>query len=180
MSQLTEDEVKKAFKFWHLKYASKETDISVGPFLNDQVMGFIPNQEGWLSKARKGLFLSAHSVAGNLKISRSAYSKLEENETKGSITLSNLAKAAEAMDCELVYAIRPKNKKYFSYSIWKKLMTRSLIHLGVKACHPRKRSESLAFIATHFMKDPKFRREQGWSQIANRKKDPSFLNHHLE
>ena len=168
MSQLTENEVKKAFKFWYLKYSFKKTDISVSPFLNDHVVGFMPNQEGWLSKARKGLFLSAQSVAAKLEISRSAYSKLEENEAKGSITLSNLAQAAEAMDCELVYAIRPKNRKYFSYSIWKKLMTRSLIHLEGKASHSQRRGEGLAFIATYFMNDPKFRKEQGWSQIANR------------
>ena len=124
--------------------------------------------QGWLKTTRKGLFLSAATVATKLKVTRAAYSKYEECEERGSITLATLAKAAEAMDCELVYAIRPKNKKHFANIIWEILLPTSQIHPWIKKCDPKRRGDALAHIADKFMNDSDFRKKQGWSQRANR------------
>ena len=43
---------------------------------------------------------------------------MKSAKRRARLSLTTLAKAAEAMDCELAYAIRPKNKKYFSSIIW--------------------------------------------------------------
>ena len=124
--------------------------------------------QGWLKTTRKGLFLSAATVAKKLTVARAAYSKYEECEERGSITLATLAKAAEAMDCELVYAIRPKNKKSFSNIIWETLLPQSQLHPWIKKCDPKKRGEALAHVADKLMNDSNFRKKQCWSQRANR------------
>ena len=168
MKKLTDEELRKAFRYWLIKYTAKEAEEPLGPFLSEKIKPFVIGDQGWLKTARKGLFLSAATVAEKLKVARAAYSKYEECEERGSITLATLAKAAEAMDCELVYAIRPKSKKYFSNIIWEVLLPTSLLHPWIKKCDQKKRGEALAHIADKFMNDPGFRKKQGWSQRANR------------
>lgn len=167
MKKLTDDELQKAFTIWLNDYAARETEGVLAPFLNDQIKSYSHNQQGWLKTARKALFLSADTVASKLKVARSAYSKYEESEEKGVITLTTLARAAEAMNCELVYAIRPKNKKYFSQIIWEKLLPFAISHPWIKTCDQKRRGHGLAFIVKQLMNSPKFRRERGWSQRAN-------------
>ncbi|MEK6773173.1 MAG: helix-turn-helix domain-containing protein [Bdellovibrionota bacterium] len=164
MKQLTEEELKRAFYFWHQTYESVQEDKELAPFLNEEIQ---PRQ-GWLKKARNGLFLSTQTVASNLKISRAAYARYEKGEETGAITIATLAKAAEAMDCELVYAIRPKNKKPFAQAVWKKLLAAARSHPWLQTCDQKKRATALATIAKNYMTDAKFRRKQSWSQRANK------------
>ncbi len=168
MGKLTDEELRKAFRIWLVNYIEKEDEGALGPFLNDQIKTYASGKPGWLKKARKGLFLSAETVAKKLKVSRAAYSKYEDCEEKGSITLTTLANAADAMGCELVYAIRPKSKKYFSNIIWAKLLPQSLLHPWINKCDQRRRAEGLAYVVKTLMNNPKFRREQGWSQRVNK------------
>ena len=76
----------------------------------------------------KHLLVEKFKIKYGLDVARAAYSKYEDCEERGSIRLATLAKAAEAMDCELVYAIRPKSKKYFSNIILGKLLPQSQLH----------------------------------------------------
>ena len=168
MKKLTDEELRKAFRYWLMKYTAREAEEPLNPFLSEKIKPFAIGDQGWLKTARKGLFLSAATVAKKLKVARAAYSKYEDCEERGSITLATLAKAAEAMDCELIYAIRPKSKKYFSNIIWEKLLPQSQLHPWIRKCDPRKRGEALASIAIKYMSDPKFREKQGWSQRANK------------
>ena len=168
MKKISAEDIGKAFVYWKQGFKPGGTDDLMAPFLVDQIRPFTSDQRGWLERARKGLFLSSETIASRLKVARTAYSKYEENEKRGAITLATLAKAAEAMDCELVYAIRPKSKKYFSSIIWEKLVPQSILHPWINNCDQRKRAEALAFIANGYMNSPKFRRKQTWSQRANR------------
>jgi len=47
-------------------------------------------------------------VAAKAAVKRQSYSQFEAAEEKGSISLASLRRAAEAMDCELVYFVVPK------------------------------------------------------------------------
>jgi DNA-binding XRE family transcriptional regulator len=94
MKKFTDEELRKAFKIWLTNYSGKEDEEVLGPFLHDQIKPFVFGKQGWLKKARKGLFLSAQTVAEKLKVSRAAYSKYEECEERGSVTLATLANAA--------------------------------------------------------------------------------------
>jgi transcriptional regulator with XRE-family HTH domain len=167
MKKLTDDELTKAFRIWLMKYSAKEAEEALAPYLAEKIKPFAIGDPSWLKAARKGLFLSAATVAEKLKVARAAYSKYEECEERGSITLATLAKAAEAMDCELVYAIRPRNKKYFSNIIWGILLPSVSLHPWIKKCDQKKRAAALAHIAVKFMNDPEFRKKQRWSQRAN-------------
>lgn len=167
MKKFSDDEFKKAFLTWYPNYEPREADKSVSPFLVGAMPAFVPQEKSWLRMARTSLFLSVADVAKKLDVSKAAYSKYEESEANGAISLATLARAAEAMDCELVYAIRPKHKKTFSEIIWSKLLGRALKHPWLQKCDQKRRAGALAGIAKQLMSESGFRKEMGWSQRAN-------------
>jgi predicted DNA-binding mobile mystery protein A len=63
---------------------------------------------GWIQTVRLALGMSLRQLAARLGLSTNALAKYEQNEQNGSISLSTLTKAAEALDMELVYYLRPK------------------------------------------------------------------------
>lgn len=65
--------------------------------------------EGWIRSIRKAIGMSMRQLAERIGITQQSILKLEENEIDNTITLKTLKKAAEAMDCKLVYAIIPNN-----------------------------------------------------------------------
>lgn len=67
-----------------------------------------PPPVGWVRAIRDGLGLTAAQLARRLGIRPSSVADLEKNEAEGKVTLATLRRAAEAMDCTLVYAIVPK------------------------------------------------------------------------
>jgi predicted DNA-binding mobile mystery protein A len=66
---------------------------------------------GWIQTLRKALGMTANQLGERLGVMRSRIVQLENAEKHGAITLRTLQKAAEAMNCELVYAVVPKNGK---------------------------------------------------------------------
>lgn len=68
-------------------------------------------QEGWIRSIRKAIGMSMRQLAERIGITQQSTFKLEENEIDYSITLKTLKRAAEAMDCKLVYAIIPNQGK---------------------------------------------------------------------
>lgn len=65
-----------------------------------------PN-EGWITAIRKSLDMSARQLAERIGITQQSTTRLEGNEADDSITLKSLRKAAEALDCHVVYALIP-------------------------------------------------------------------------
>lgn len=63
---------------------------------------------GWVRAIRDALGLTGAQLARRLNIRPASLSELEKNEAKGAITLATLKRAAEALDCTLVYALVPK------------------------------------------------------------------------
>lgn len=63
---------------------------------------------GWLRATRTALGLSQGDVAGRLSLTQQAYADFEAAEERGAISLNSLQRAAEAMDCELVYFVVPR------------------------------------------------------------------------
>lgn len=62
---------------------------------------------GWIRAIRDALGMSAADLAVRMGISGASVRSLEEKEMTGGIRLSSLQRAAEAMDCTLVYAFIP-------------------------------------------------------------------------
>ena len=67
-------------------------------------------QAGWLRTLRTLLEMSNRSVAQRIGVSHPTLFKLEKSVQSGTISISSLRKAAEALDADLVYAIVPRQK----------------------------------------------------------------------
>lgn len=71
---------------------------------------------GWLRAVRDAVALSQDQVARKLGIKRPSYSDLELAEERGSASLNSVQRAAEAMDCDLIYFIVPRESIAGTYS----------------------------------------------------------------
>ena len=63
---------------------------------------------GWLRAVREAVGISASEVARSLKTSRQLPVQFEKAEAEDRITLKSLRTAADALGCELVYALVPR------------------------------------------------------------------------
>ncbi len=64
---------------------------------------------GWLRAIREALGVTQQEVATAAKVKRQSILGFEKAEASDRITLQNLRRVADAMGCELVYAIVPKS-----------------------------------------------------------------------
>ena len=165
MALLNDKELERSYLLWLRKdYRHRAADEKVFPFLRSEMKSFTYGDGSWLKMVRSALFMSTGHLAEKLNISRAAYSKFEKSEQMGSISLKNLARAAEALNCELVYGLRPKRKILFSEVVWNKLIATALKHTWVKSRPQGKKAEALAAAAKWAMDDPEFKRSEGWSE----------------
>ncbi|WP_322072126.1 mobile mystery protein A [Paraburkholderia bannensis] len=67
-----------------------------------------PPQRGWLKAIRESLGLTERQQAARLGITGSSLHKSELAEAEERITLGQLRKLAEGLDCELIYALVPR------------------------------------------------------------------------
>jgi predicted DNA-binding mobile mystery protein A len=67
-----------------------------------------PPAGGWIRAVREALGMSATQFAERLGVARQTAQEQEQNEIHGSIGLFTLRRAAEALDCQFVYAFVPK------------------------------------------------------------------------
>jgi transcriptional regulator with XRE-family HTH domain len=159
MATFGDEEARLLYAEWRMKeYGFALADRLVEPFLHLDVEG------SWIKRSREALYLSKRSLAGKLKICSNAYWELERSEAAGSISINNLKRCAEAMGCELVYAIRPKIRQCFSRIIW------NVLFEAVKDKRPdwctsaKDRFYRLKFFIHTRMWRPVFRRKHGWAR----------------
>jgi predicted DNA-binding mobile mystery protein A len=63
---------------------------------------------GWIKAIREALGMTTAQLGKRLGVSQPRAVAIETAETKGSITLDSLERAARALDCRLVYALVPR------------------------------------------------------------------------
>ncbi len=63
---------------------------------------------GWIKAIREGLGMAAAHLASRLGVTTSTVIRLETSEADDAISLATLRRAAEALGCELQYALVPK------------------------------------------------------------------------
>ena len=63
----------------------------------------------WFQVIREALGVSTRYLAKKIGLSPGRIVQLQQAEIDGSITLRNLKKVAESLDCQLIYAFVPKN-----------------------------------------------------------------------
>jgi predicted DNA-binding mobile mystery protein A len=64
---------------------------------------------GWVKAIREALGMTTAQLARRVGVSQSRAVDIEKAEVTGSITLDSLERAARALECELVYALVPRN-----------------------------------------------------------------------
>lgn len=67
-----------------------------------------PPRHGWTRTIRKALGMTTPQLAKRLGTSRQAVADLERREVLGTVTLGALRRAADALDCDVVYAVVPR------------------------------------------------------------------------
>jgi predicted DNA-binding mobile mystery protein A len=85
---------------------------------------------GWLRAVREAVGLTQGEVAKRAGVKRQSYAQFESAEERGSITIGSLRRAAEAMDCELVYFVAPREAVARTYAGLARLHDPAARHLG--------------------------------------------------
>ncbi len=67
-----------------------------------------PPSAGWVRSVRDALGLSTRQLGIRLGVAAMSVTDLEESERAGSAQLATLRRAADAMNCDLVYAFVPR------------------------------------------------------------------------
>lgn len=62
---------------------------------------------GWIRAIRDSLGMTASQLADRMGVSRPRVVVIEQGEVEGSLTLHSLQRAAEALNCTLIYALVP-------------------------------------------------------------------------
>lgn len=70
---------------------------------------FTPPSGGWIRNLRQALGMRLIDLADRMDITEGTVRDIEKSEERGSITLERLRRAAEAMDCRLVYVVIPNS-----------------------------------------------------------------------
>lgn len=71
---------------------------------------WVPPQAGWIRAIRDALGMPAAALADRMGVTEPAVFALERTERKGTAQLDTLRRAAEALNCTLVYAFIPERE----------------------------------------------------------------------
>jgi transcriptional regulator with XRE-family HTH domain len=91
---------------------------------------------------REAVGLTQAEVAEKAGVKRQSYAQFENHEERGSITLSSLRRAAEAMDCELVYYVAPRGTVARTYAGLAQVHDPMARHLGASEHSMRLRGQA--------------------------------------
>lgn len=88
-----------------LRQMTRQLDEALTPFRGVSP----PPSGGWVRAVREALGMTRIQFARRLGVSRPNTYRLEADEVSGGISLRRLRRAAEALDCRLVYALVPND-----------------------------------------------------------------------
>jgi len=83
---------------------------------------------GWVKTIREALGMSIRQLAKRTELSKTSIASAESNEAKGSIKLDSLQRLAHGLDCELVYALVPRES--LRYTLKKQVERKAEILVG--------------------------------------------------
>ncbi len=88
------------------RYARQSLDTRLQQL--SQVEQYTPPGRGWVRAIREALGMSRAELGARMGVKPATISDLERSEADRRIKLATLARAAEALDCDLVYALIPR------------------------------------------------------------------------
>jgi predicted DNA-binding mobile mystery protein A len=90
----------------NFKLIREQLDQALKRFKVLQAMNIPP--KGWVRAIRDSLGMNGRQFAQRMSVSPARISKMESDEVAGAVTLKTLQRAAEALDCRLVYGLVPR------------------------------------------------------------------------
>lgn len=90
--------------FKHLRL--RQVDSALRPF--HELRGGKPPEKGWARTIREALGMSIRQMAERMGVAKTTAASLERNEASGAIQLDSLRRLGEALGCDLVYALIPR------------------------------------------------------------------------
>jgi transcriptional regulator with XRE-family HTH domain len=162
------NETYKSYLIWSYRYGYQDINEAAQALLRISNHHILTKE--WIRKAREAQFLSIESAAHKAGLTKEAWRKLEKSEARQKITLESLQKAAEALDCELVYGFKPKAQVTFSRLLWRQIGPVALEIYRNRLRSPKIKPLILGRIADKLMRDPEFRKQKGWSRNQPRKR----------
>lgn len=145
-----------------LPYSYYELDRKLEPFLQTTMSA---DAFSWLRKARVTLQLTTRTVAERAGVSHNSYVQTERAEREGAVTLESMQIFAEAMGCEFVYAVRPKDRKSFTSQIWRQIRVDAEKKINQRRYFDEdSRYRVLGQMMGRYFQVAKFRRKYGWSE----------------
>lgn len=68
-----------------------------------------PEKSGWIKVMRQTLGFSGAELARKMQVTRGLISNTEKAELEGRVTIKKMQEYADAMDCEFIYCMIPKD-----------------------------------------------------------------------
>lgn len=97
---------------------------------------------GWIRAIREALGMSTTELAARLEVAQSSVTALEQSEAHGTIKLDSLRRAADALDCDFVYALIPRTS--LEDAVQAQAKARAARHLRKIAHHGRLEDQQIA------------------------------------
>lgn len=103
--------------------------------------GELRPHKGWIRAIRDALGMSSTELASRIGVSQQRVSQMEHSEVQETITLGTLRRAADALDCDLVYVLEPRTS--LEESVREQARTKAARHLAPLAHHGRLEDQAL-------------------------------------
>lgn len=85
----------------------EQLDQKLQPF--QEAATILVPEKGWINTIRTTLNMTMEQLGNKLIITRQGVKKIEESETKGSISINSLKEVGKVMDLKLVYGFVPND-----------------------------------------------------------------------
>ena len=97
---------------------------------------------GWIRAVRDALGMSSTALASRMGISQQTVSEMERSENLDTIKLETLRRVADALECDLVYALVPRTS--LDDSVRRQARRRAEQHLAAVAHHSRLENQEVS------------------------------------
>jgi len=97
--------------------------------------------KGWIRAIRDALGMSSTELAARIGVSQQRVSQMEHSEVQETITLETLRRAANALDCDLVYVLEPRTS--LEEAVREQAHKKAARHLAPLAHHSRLEDQAL-------------------------------------
>ncbi len=95
----------------HLERQQARADLDSQFAKIGEIERFSRPPTGWIRAIRQAIGMSQAELGNRLDITQGAVGQLEGREADGSATLSTMARVADQLDCDFVYAVVPRGDR---------------------------------------------------------------------